>query len=200
MVKKMRTATIERNTKETQIKLSINLDGNGDYNVKTPIPFFNHMLELFSRHGLFDLNIAATGDTDVDYHHTVEDMGLVLGKAVKEALADKAGINRYGFFTLPMDECLVTVAIDLSNRPYLVYNVNASDAKRVRDFNVSLCKEFFQAFANEAGANLHIKLEYGEEPHHICEAIFKGFAKALCIACEKNPRRGDRLPTTKGSL
>ncbi|MFI3290543.1 MAG: imidazoleglycerol-phosphate dehydratase HisB [Opitutales bacterium] len=196
----MREAKIKRDTKETQIELSINLDGSGVYDVKTPIPFFTHMLELFTRHGLFDLKVVSDGDVDVDYHHLVEDMGIVLGGAVKQALGTKAGINRYGFFTLPMDECLATVAIDLSNRAYLCYNVEADDSKRVRDFNLSLLKEFFQAFANEAGANLHIKLEYGTEPHHICEVIFKAFAKALDVATQKNPRLGDALPTTKGAL
>jgi len=196
----MRKATITRNTSETKISLAINIDGSGEYKINTGIAFLNHMLELFTRHGLFDLEITANGDVDIDYHHTVEDLGIVLGQAVKQALGDKAGINRYGFFILPMDECLVSCAIDLSNRPYLCYDVVTTDDNRVRDFNVSLCKEFFQAFANEAGANLHIKLEYGTEPHHICEAVFKAFAKSLCQAAEKNPRRKDNLPTTKGKL
>jgi len=196
----MRSSQITRNTSETKISLSINLDGSGEYKINTGIAFLDHMLELFTRHGLFDMEITANGDIDIDYHHTVEDLGIVLGQAVKQALGDKAGINRYGFFILPMDECLVNCAIDLSNRPYLCYNVNTSDDNRVRDFNVSLCKEFFQAFANEVGANLHIKLEYGTEPHHICEAVFKAFAKALCQAVEKNPRRKNNLPTTKGKL
>lgn len=173
-----RTAKIVRNTKETQIELEINLDGSGNYEVETGIPFFNHMLELFARHGLFDLKIRARGDIDIDYHHTVEDVGIVLGRAVKKAVGDKAGMNRYGFFILPMDEVLVRVVIDLSNRPILVYNLGSLEA-RVRDFNVSLCREFFQAFANEAGANLHVNLEYGDEPHHIAEGAFKCFAKAL---------------------
>ena len=169
---KPRTSKIVRKTKETDISLELNVDGSGVYEVGTQIPFFDHMLELFSRHGLFDLKIAATGDVDVDYHHTVEDVGIVLGRAFREALGDKAGIRRYGFFILPMDETLVRVALDLSNRPVLVYDLGDKDA-RVRDFNVSLCREFFQAFANEAGANLHIKLEYGGEPHHVAEAAFK---------------------------
>ena len=194
-----RTSKIVRKTKETDISLELNVDGSGVYEVGTQIPFFDHMLELFSRHGLFDLKIAATGDVDVDYHHTVEDVGIVLGRAFREALGDKAGIRRYGFFILPMDETLVRVALDLSNRPVLVYDLGDKDA-RVRDFNVSLCREFFQAFANEAGANLHIKLEYGGEPHHVAEAAFKCFAKALRNAAEIDPRLNGALPTTKGAI
>ncbi len=194
-----RTATIERNTSETQIHLEINLDGSGEYDVETGIPFFNHMLELFARHGLFDLKLRAKGDIEIDYHHTVEDVGIVLGQAVKTAVGDKSGMNRYGFFILPMDETLVRAAIDLCNRPILVCDIGDSDA-RVRDFNVSLCREFFQAFANEAGANLHIKLEYGDEPHHIAEAAFKCFSKALAMSVAKDPRRGNNIPTTKGAI
>ncbi len=194
-----RSAKIVRNTKETQIELEINLDGAGNYEIDTGIPFFNHMLELFARHGLFDLKIKAVGDIDIDYHHTVEDVGIVLGQAVKKAVGDKAGMNRYGFFILPMDEVLVRAVIDLSNRPILVYSLGSLDA-RVRDFNVSLCREFFQAFANEAGANLHIKLEYGDEPHHIAEGAFKCFAKALSMSVAKDPRRGTNIPSTKGSI
>ncbi len=194
-----RTATIERNTSETQIRLEINLDGSGEYDVETGIPFFNHMLELFARHGLFDLKLRAKGDIEIDYHHTVEDVGIVLGQAVKTAVGDKSGMNRYGFFILPMDETLVRAAIDLCNRPILVCDIGDSDA-RVRDFNVSLCREFFQAFANEAGANLHIKLEYGDEPHHIAEAAFKCFSKALAMSVAKDPRRGNNIPTTKGAI
>ncbi len=194
-----RTASITRNTKETQISLELNLDGQGKYDIETGIPFFNHMLELFSRHGVFDLSIKAKGDIEIDYHHTVEDVGIVLGQAFKQAVGDKAGMNRYGFFILPMDETLVRVAVDLSNRPILVYNLGDSDG-RVRDFNVSLCKEFFQAFANEAGANLHIKLEYGDEPHHIAEGAFKCFAKALNMAVAINPKMQGQIPSTKGSI
>ena len=194
-----RTATIERNTSETQIRLEINLDGSGEYDVETGIPFFNHMLELFARHGLFDLKLRAKGDIEIDYHHTVEDVGIVLGQAVKTAVGDKSGMNRYGFFILPMDETLVRAAIDLCNRPILVCDIGDSDA-RVRDFNVSLCREFFQAFANEAGANLHIKLEYGDEPHHIAEAAFKCFSKAIAMSVAKDPRRGNNIPTTKGAI
>lgn len=195
---KQRIAKIERNTKETQISLEINLDGSGLYEVETGIPFFDHMLSLFARHGLFNLKLKAAGDVEVDYHHTVEDVGIVLGQAVKQAVGDKSGMNRYGFFILPMDETLVRCAIDLSNRPFLVYKAECSE--RVRDFNVGLCKEFFQAFANEAGANLHIELIYGGEPHHIAEGMFKCFAKSLAMSVEKNPRRAGVLPTTKGSI
>ncbi|MBO5255769.1 MAG: imidazoleglycerol-phosphate dehydratase HisB [Opitutales bacterium] len=196
---KNRTAKIIRNTKETQIELELNLDGSGKYDIETGIPFFNHMLELFTRHGVFDITIRAKGDIEIDYHHTVEDVGIVLGQAFKQAVGDKAGMNRYGFFILPMDETLVRIAVDLSNRPILVYDLGNSDG-RVRDFNVSLCKEFFQAFANEAGANLHVKLEYGEEPHHIAEGAFKCFAKALNNAVAINPRLQGQIPSTKGSI
>lgn len=194
-----RTSKITRNTKETRISLELDLDGSGKYEIETGIPFFNHMLELFARHGLFDLKIQAEGDIAIDYHHTVEDVGIVLGQAFKAAVGDKAGMNRYGFFILPMDEVLVRVAIDLSNRPVLVYDLGSHDG-RVRDFNVSLCREFFQAFANEAGANLHIKLEYGDEPHHIAEGAFKCFARALSAAVAINPRLGGGIPTTKGLI
>ena len=193
-----RTAKVIRNTKETQIALEINLDGSGEYEVETGIPFFDHMLCLFARHGLFDLKLKAVGDIDIDYHHTVEDVGLVLGQAIKEAVGDKLGMNRYGFFILPMDETLMRVAVDLSNRPYLVYDIACEG--RVRDFNVGLCKEFFQAFANEAGANLHVSLLYGDEPHHIAEGAFKCFAKALSQSVALDPRRAGKLPSTKGKL
>lgn len=194
-----RTAEITRNTKETRIQAELNIDGTGESTIETGIPFFDHMLTLFARHGLFDLKLKAEGDIDVDYHHTVEDTGIVLGQLVKEALGEKRGIRRYGFFLLPMDESLARVAIDLSNRQAFVYKVSASDVM-VRDFNIGLVKEFFQAFANEACCNLHINLEYGDEPHHIAESIFKSFARALDSATEIDPRTGDRIPTTKGML
>lgn len=196
---KKREAKIRRNTKETRIALELNLDGSGKYDIETGIPFFNHMLELFARHGIFDLKIRAEGDIEIDYHHTVEDVGIVLGQAFKQAVGDKAGMNRYGFFILPMDETLVQVAVDLCNRPILVYDMRDHDS-RVRDFNVSLCREFFQAFANEAGANLHIKLVYGDEPHHMAEAAFKCFAKSMCMAVAINPRLEGQIPSTKGSI
>ena len=196
---KARTAKLTRNTKETRIQAELNIDGSGESSIDTGIPFFDHMLTLLARHGLFDLTVKADGDIDVDYHHTVEDTGIVLGQLVKEALAEKKGIRRYGFFLLPMDECLARVAIDLSNRQAFVYKVEASDTM-VRDFSIGLVKEFFQAFANEACCNLHVNLEYGEEPHHVAESIFKSFARALDSATQIDPRLGDSIPTTKGML
>lgn len=196
---KSRTAKLTRKTKETRIQAELNIDGSGESSIDTGIPFFDHMLILFARHGLFDLTVKAEGDIDVDYHHTVEDIGIVLGQLVKDALAEKRGIRRYGFFLLPMDECLARVAIDLSNRQAFVYKVESGDPM-VRDFNIGLVKEFFQAFANEACCNLHINLEYGEEPHHVAESIFKSFARALDIATQIDPRLGDSIPTTKGML
>jgi len=194
-----RIASLTRNTKETQITMELAIDGNGISEIETGIPFLDHMLTLFARHGFFDLKLKATGDIDVDYHHTVEDTGIVLGQVLKQALGEKRGIRRYGYFLLPMDESLARVALDLSNRPAFVYKVDYKDAM-VRDFSIGLVKEFFQAFANEAGCNLHINLEYGEEPHHIAEAIFKGFARALDSATTIDPRLGDAIPSTKGSL
>lgn len=194
-----RRAEITRDTKETQITLSLDLDGTGESSIDTGIPFFDHMLDLFARHGLFDLTVKATGDIDVDYHHTVEDVGIVLGEAVKQAVGDKRGMKRYGFFILPMDECLARVALDLSNRPLFVYKVEAVNVM-IRDFNLALVREFYQAFANAVGANLHMKLEYGDEPHHIAESLFKCFARALDMATQLDPRLGDRLPSTKESL
>lgn len=194
-----RIASTERVTSETRIALTLNLDGSGKSEVNTGIPFFDHMLELFARHGLFDLRVEAKGDLEVDYHHTVEDVGIVIGEVLKEALGEKRGIRRYGFFILPMDECLVEVALDLSNRPLMVYQVPTTESF-VRDFNIQLFREFFQAFANAVGANLHLRLIHGDEPHHIAEALFKAWAQALRMACERDPRRGDSLPTTKGKL
>ena len=179
--------------------MELNVDGTGVSEIETGIPFFDHMLTLFAKHGLFDLKVRATGDTDVDYHHMVEDTGIVLGQVIKEALAEKRGIHRYGFFLLPMDESLARVSLDLSNRQAFVYKVDYQ-FPMVRDFNIVLVKEFFQAFANEAACNLHINLEYGEEPHHIAEAIFKAFARALDAATTIDPRMGDALPSTKGTL
>ncbi|MBT3569939.1 MAG: imidazoleglycerol-phosphate dehydratase HisB [Opitutae bacterium] len=194
-----RIGEVSRETNETCVNISLNLDGEGKGEINTGAPFFDHMLELFARHGFFDLSVDARGDVEVDYHHLVEDAGLALGQAVRKALGDRAGITRYGFFVLPMDETLVTVSLDLSNRPYLVYNAEPP-VTFVRDFNVNLFKEFFQAFANEAGANLHVRLEYGEEPHHVVEAVFKGFARALDAATRYEPRLGGAIPSTKGTL
>ena len=179
--------------------MTLNLDGAGRAEIDTGIPFFDHMLTLFARHGLFDLTIRAQGDLDVDYHHTVEDTGLVLGELFREALGDKAGIRRYGFFILPMDECLSRVAVDFSNRPVLVYDVEAANFL-VRDFNLLLVKEFFRALTNAAGLNLHARLEYGEEPHHIAECLFKCLARALDAATEIDPRQVGAIPSTKGTL
>ncbi len=194
-----RVATVERKTQETEITLTLEVDGTGRGSIETGIPFFDHMLTLFARHGLFDLDLAAKGDVEVDYHHTVEDVGLVLGEAFKRALGDKKGIRRYGFFILPMDECLARVAIDLSNRPHLAYRVPVAPGY-VRDFNVALVREFFQAFTNALGANLHASLEYGDEPHHIAEALFKALARALDAACGHEPRSQGEVPSTKGVL
>ena len=194
-----RKAEVTRQTKETQIKVSLTLDGTGEGVISTGIPFMDHMLDLFSRHGFFDLSIDAAGDIEIDYHHLVEDVGICLGQAFREALGNKAGIRRYGFFALPMDETLVTVALDLSNRAYLVWNV-VPTITMVRDFNVQLFKEFFQAFANEVACNVHVRLEHGEEPHHVAEAIFKGFAKSMDIATQKEKRLEGKIPSTKGTL
>lgn len=189
----------QRSTKETQITLRVNLDGVGHTSVATGIPFFDHMLDLLGCHGLLDLTIDAKGDLEVDYHHTVEDVGLALGLAVRKAVGDKAGIERYGSFVLPMDECLSRVALDLGGRPFLDYRVQPENAY-VRDFNILLVREFFQAFANAAGANLHIELLHGSEPHHIAESLFKAFGRALAQAVAPNPRRAGRIPSTKGII
>ena len=194
-----RKAEIKRETSETTIKILLDLDGDGQGSISTGIPFMDHMLDLFSRHGFFDLSIEARGDIEIDYHHLVEDLGISLGQAFQVALGDKSGIRRYGFFVLPMDETLVSVATDLSNRSYFVWQVDPSIGL-VRDFNVQLFKEFFQAFANEVACNLHIRLEHGEEPHHVAEAIFKGFAKALDMATRVEPRLAGKIPSTKGTL
>jgi imidazoleglycerol-phosphate dehydratase len=194
-----RQATIRRDTAETKIHLSVNLDGTGVSEVATGVAFFDHILTLFSRHAMIDLKVNASGDTDVDYHHTVEDVGIVLGSAIKEALGDKAGIRRYGFFILPMDETLARCVIDLSNRPLMVYQVEVTNYM-VKDFNIALVREFFQGLSNSLGCNLHLKLEYGEEPHHVAEALFKAFARALRVAVEIDPRQGGRVPSTKGTL
>ena len=194
-----RIASLERETKETNIRASLNVDGSGKSEIDTGVPFFDHMLTLSAAHGLFDLEVSASGDVDVDYHHTVEDVGIVLGQLFKDAIGDKKGMRRYGFFILPMDECLGRVAIDLGNRPFLEYQVVASTSY-VRDFNIILVKEFCRAFSNTLGANLHVKLEYGEEPHHIAECIFKCMARAIDAASTIDDRLEGRLPSTKGML
>ncbi len=194
-----RTASLSRQTAETDIKLSLVVDGSGRSNIATGVPFFDHMLTLFARHGHFDLDVTCVGDVAVDYHHTVEDVGLVLGDAFKRALGDKRGIVRYGFFYVPMDEALARVVVDLSGRAALVYDVQAP-TMYVRDFNLILVKEFARAFSNALGCNLHVKLDYGEEPHHVAEAIFKALARALDAAVTLDPRDADRIPSTKGAL
>ena len=196
---KIRIANVSRRTAETDITLQLTVDGTGVSRVDTGIPFLDHMLTLFAKHGLFDLDVKAKGDVAVDYHHTVEDVGLVLGEAFKTALGDKIGLKRYGFFLLPMDESLARVVLDLGGRPHLVYDVQAP-TMYVRDFNLALVKEFFRAFANSVGANVHIQLLYGEEPHHVVEAVFKCFARALDVATQIDPRAADQLPSTKGTL
>lgn len=195
----VRTATVRRQTAETDIVLTLAVDGRGRSEIATGVPFFDHMLTLFAKHGLFDLQVKAKGDVEVDYHHTVEDVGLVLGQAFKEALGDKVGIKRYGFFLLPMDESLARIAVDVGGRPHLVYEANAP-TMFVRDFNIILVKEFCRAFSNALGANLHVQLVYGEEPHHVAEAIFKCLARALDMATQIEPRAADQLPSTKGKI
>lgn len=194
-----RTATLARKTAETDIKLRLVVDGSGRSNVATGVPFFDHMLTLFAKHGQFDLDVTCAGDIDVDYHHTVEDVGIVLGDAFKQALGDKRGIVRYGFFYVPMDEALARVVVDLSGRAALVYDVTAP-TMYVRDFNLILVKEFCRAFCNSLACNLHVKLEYGEEPHHVAEAIFKALARALDAAVTIDPRSADQVPSTKGLI
>lgn len=193
-----RLAEFNRKTKETDIKIKINLDGSGKSSISTGIPFMDHMLELFSKHGFFDLNVKAKGDIEVDYHHTMEDLGLALGEAIAKALGDKAGIRRYGSCLLPMDEALAQVALDLSGRPYLVYDV-IPPAPMIKDMDSALFHEFFQALSVKAGMNLHIQLQKGEEVHHAFEAIFKALAKALDQAVKIDPRVKGVL-STKGTL
>jgi imidazoleglycerol-phosphate dehydratase len=195
----LRVSTVHRQTAETDITLTLAVDGRGTAQIETGVPFFDHMLTLFAKHGLFDLTVKAVGDVAVDYHHTVEDVGLVLGQAFKEALGDKVGIKRYGFFLLPMDESLARVVIDVGGRPHLVYEANPP-TMYVRDFNIVLVKEFCRAFSNALGANLHVSVPYGEEPHHVAEAIFKGLARALDAATQIEPRAADQLPSTKGKI
>ena len=216
-----RQATIRRHTKETRIRVRLNLDGSGRADVRTGIPFFDHMLALFARHAVVDLRLRCAGDLAVDGHHTVEDCGLVLGQAVREALGDKKGLRRYGAgfdsrnpFTgeafVPMDETLARCVVDFSGRPCLVWRgmdrlaFRVTRSERAQDascaFRFGLAREFFQAFANEARCNLHLELLYGSEPHHVVEALFKAFARAVDFACRRDPRIAGRLPTTKGKL
>ncbi len=193
-----RKATIERKTRETEIRLDFNIDGSGSYDVSTGVAFFDHMLESFAKHGLFDLQLQAKGDLDVDLHHTIEDVGIVLGQAIREALGDARGIYRYGTQVLPMAESKAEVSVDVSNRAFLVYNVSLKN-DRVGSFDVSLVEDFAYALAQNAGLDLHINLVYGQSPHHAVEAIFKGMARSLRQALEIDPRQTG-LPTVKGAL
>lgn len=195
-----RRAQVARSTKETQIEIELELDGTGTRDIDTPLPFFTHMLDAFSRHGMFDMRLRARGDIEVDGHHTVEDVGLTLGQAFKEALADRAGIVRYGSFTIPMDETLAACAIDFSGRPAFVWRVEGIAGKWVGGFDCDLAKEFFAAFANRAECNLHLILHYGENAHHILEALFKAFARAADMASSIDPRLAGQVPSTKGTL
>jgi imidazoleglycerol-phosphate dehydratase len=196
MKKAKRISSIERKTKETFFSVSFCLDGEGRGEVDTKIPFVNHMFELFAKHGFFDLKITGQGDTDVDFHHSIEDLGIILGSAIKEALGDKKGINRFGYCILPMDEALAMVSIDLSGRAFLSYEV-AAPTDNISGIDVRLFHEFFYALAVNAGMTLHIKLLSGKETHHILEAVFKAFAKALSNAAAKNPKEKG-IPSTKG--
>jgi imidazoleglycerol-phosphate dehydratase len=195
----MRRGVIDRRTTETQIALSIGLDGRGRYEIRTGIRFFDHMLELFTRHGGFDLRLDATGDLDVDQHHTVEDVGIALGEAVSQALGTRRGINRAGYFVMPMDETLAVAAIDLSGRPHAVVDLRTRVA-RVGDLQTELVHDFFDGFAMGARANVHVKVMYGRSSHHQIEAVFKAFARALRVACAKDRRLARMLPSTKGLL
>ncbi|HKA88828.1 MAG TPA: imidazoleglycerol-phosphate dehydratase HisB [Haliangiales bacterium] len=195
-----RTAEIARKTNETDVRVRLALDGRGQRTVDTPLPFFNHMLDAFARHGLFDLDVYARGDIEVDAHHTVEDVGLVLGAAFKQALGDRRGIVRYGSATIPMDETLAACAVDFGGRPAFVWRVAGLDGKWVGGFDCMLAKEFFAAFANRAECNLHLVLHYGENPHHIVEALFKAFARAADHAAAVDPRAPGAVPSTKGTL
>ena len=194
----MRQATIERNTKETQIALSLNLDGSGEGAIDTGIGFFDHMLELLKKHALVDLTVTAKGDLDVDYHHTVEDVGLVLGKALNEALGDRKGLTRYGFASIPMDEALCETSLDLGGRPFLVMQC-AMKHCFVKDFEVKLVEEFFRAVSVEARANIHLRQIYGDEAHHVCEGLFKSFARALRQAKAIDPNEKG-VPSSKGVI
>jgi len=195
----MRRASIRRDTKETQIRGSLTLEGRGAYQISTGIRFFDHMLELFTKHGGFDLKLLASGDLDVDQHHTVEDVGIVLGQLFAKALGDRRGINRAGYFVLPMDETLAVVAVDLGGRPALAYK-DLVKTRLVGDLQTELVEDFFGGFVNHAGANLHARVLYGRSNHHKIEAIFKCFARAMRYACSKDVRLKKQLPSTKGLL
>ncbi len=194
-----RTATIDRKTKETEIKTTIDLDGSGAYDIKTGVGFLDHMLEQLARHALIDITLRAKGDLHIDFHHTVEDSGILLGQAVAKALGDKQGITRYASVELPMDETLTRVAVDVSGRPFLVWNVTFTQPK-IGEMDTELFREWFQAFAQNAGITLHVKNFYGVNNHHIAETCFKGLARALRQAIAIDPRQAGSVPSTKGSL
>jgi len=195
----MRTATINRKTSETSIDVTVNLDGTGAYTVSTGIGFFDHMLEQLSRHGLIDLNVKTVGDLHIDQHHTVEDTGLAIGEAVKQALGEKRGIRRYAEALSPMDETLTRVALDISGRPFLVWKTEFSQ-KRLGEMDTEMFEHFFHSFAQAAGITLHVETLYGQNNHHIAESAFKGLARALRTAVEIDPRKADAIPSTKGTL
>jgi imidazoleglycerol-phosphate dehydratase len=194
-----RRGSVARNTKETRISVSVDLDGTGKYDVSTGIGFLDHMLEQLSRHSLIDLTVKAEGDLHIDFHHTTEDTGIAIGEAVAQALGDRAGIVRYGHIYIPMDETLTRVALDLSNRPYLIWRVDFTRDK-LGEMDTELFKEWFQAFAQAAGCTLHIETLYGENSHHIVETCFKGLARALKVAIAHDPRQAGSIPSTKGVL
>jgi imidazoleglycerol-phosphate dehydratase len=194
-----RQARVERKTKETDVTVHLDVDGTGGAKVATPIPFFSHMLEAWSKHGLMDLAVEATGDVEVDIHHTVEDVGIVLGQAFRQALGDKRGIVRYGTAFVPMDEALVVASVDISGRPFLVFNVPVART-RVSNFDLDMLQEFFRAFAFNAEITLHVTMQYGHNLHHIAEAVFKSVGRALAEATRLNPRIAGILPSTKGTL
>ena len=194
----LRISKVHRVTRESDVEVEINLDGNGDYEVSTGIAFLDHMLESFAKHGVYDLRVAARGDLEVDTHHTVEDVGITLGQALREALGSAEGIRRYGSLTLPMAEAKVEVALDISSRPHLVYHVELQN-DRIGDFDATLAEDFFEAFSQNAGIDLHVELRYGKNPHHVVEAVFKGVARALRVALDKDPRMKG-VPSVKDSL
>ncbi len=194
-----RKTTIERKTKETDIKISLNLDGRGAYKIKTSVPFMDHMFSHIAKHGFFDITIKAKGDTEIDDHHTVEDLGIAFGQAIKKSLGDSKGIRRYGDVTVPMDETLAQVVLDLSGRPYLAYQVELPKKYKLKDFDPGLAEDFFQSVVNHAGMNLHIRLLYGRDVHHMLEAIFKAFGRALDQATTIDPRIKGVL-STKGKI
>ena len=196
---KVRTATLHRKTTETDIRIRLNLDGRGRYSIATGIRFLDHMLELFARHGGFDLELKARGDLDVDQHHTVEDVGIALGEAFRQALGTKKGINRAGYFVMPMDETLALASVDLSGRPFLVLNAPIR-ARHVGDLQSELLEDFFHGFATSVRANVHLKIAYGRSSHHGVEALFKALARALRYACSRDARLKNQLPSTKGLL